>query len=179
MTLTVTEALAELKVIGKRVEAKEQFIKDYLYRQAIVRDPHADKGGTPKLISEARQAIRDLEDRKVKIRLAIQQKNLVEVLEIDGLSQTVAGWLTWRKEISPGVVKRGRAWLEMIRNIRAQTLARSGKINPEVGPENQVQDILINTDELELSQNLEKIEAVLGTLDGRLSLFNATTTIEV
>ena len=40
MDITITEALAEVPTIGKRIAKKQQFVQDFLARQAIVRDPH-------------------------------------------------------------------------------------------------------------------------------------------
>ena len=41
MPLTITEALAEIKTIGKRVEAKRTFINGILWRPEAIRDPLA------------------------------------------------------------------------------------------------------------------------------------------
>jgi hypothetical protein len=40
-------------------------------------------------------------------------------------------------------------------------------------------DIVVNVDEQKLAEDSERMEEVLGTLDGLLSLKNATVTIEV
>ncbi len=48
--LTITEALAEIPTIEKRIEKKREFILNYLYRQSSVRDPHEKDGGSTVLI---------------------------------------------------------------------------------------------------------------------------------
>lgn len=39
MSITITEALAEIKTVAKRIEKKRDFIRAYLSRQEGVRDP--------------------------------------------------------------------------------------------------------------------------------------------
>lgn len=46
MALTITEALAEIKTVGKRVEKKREFIKAFLARQDGVKDPLEKDGGS-------------------------------------------------------------------------------------------------------------------------------------
>lgn len=41
------------------------------------------------------------------------------------------------------------------------------------------QDIRVNVSENDLAKDLEQMETILGTLDGQLSLKNATVVIEV
>lgn len=54
---TITEALAEIPTIEKRIEKKSEFILNYLYRQSAVRDPHEKDGGSSTLIHRELQAI--------------------------------------------------------------------------------------------------------------------------
>ena len=56
---TITEALAEIPTIQKRIKAKQDFILGYLYRQSTTRDPHEGSGGSATLISRELQAIGD------------------------------------------------------------------------------------------------------------------------
>src|ERR1035438_7251391 len=70
--LTITEALQEIKTIGKRLDKKRAAAAQYLARDARARDPLEKDGGSAKFISEERQAIADLETRVISIRTHIQ-----------------------------------------------------------------------------------------------------------
>ena len=70
-TITITEALADIKTIGKRVAKKQEFVGSYLARVEAAKDPHAAHGGSAKVIDSERQSISDLWRRVVTIRTAI------------------------------------------------------------------------------------------------------------
>jgi len=99
--ITITEALAEIPTIEKRIEKKEEFILNYLYRQSSVRDPHEKDGGSNVLITREKQAIADLQLRLIKIRSAIQKANSENSITIGAQTKTITDWLTWRREIAP------------------------------------------------------------------------------
>ena len=75
MGITITEALAEIKTIGKRIASKQAFIGQYLARQDGVRDPLEKDGGSAEVIKRERQAIGDLETRIITLRQGIQHAN--------------------------------------------------------------------------------------------------------
>lgn len=179
--LTVTEALAEIKTIGKRVEKKREFINAYLARQDGIRDPLERAGGSAKNIAEDRQAIADLEERVIYLRRAIQRANDATTITINGKSRTVSEWLTWRREIAgqqrhwlSQVLNSLRAIREKAKSQGAAMFAATATVNSEdVKPT----DFIVNIDELEISKTLEQLEDTLGQLDGQLSLKNATVLI--
>ncbi len=70
MSMTITEALAEIKTIGKRLEKKKQAVLTNIGRDSRLKDPLDD---SVKFVKEERQAIEDLEKRIVTIRTAIPQ----------------------------------------------------------------------------------------------------------
>ena len=55
MPITITEALAEIKTVGKRVEKKREFIKSFLARQDGIKDPLEKDGGSYQAIARERQ----------------------------------------------------------------------------------------------------------------------------
>ena len=179
--LTITEALAEIKTIDARCMKKMEFIFTYIGRQDKLKDPLEKDGGSVLALGAASQAIDDLMTRRVAIRTAIQKSNLATSLTVQGKQFTVAEWLTWRREIAParqnfldGMVKR----LNMIRAEAqskkvgvVQATAQVGTIDPN--------DVIINIDEMWLAKAREELETILGSLDGLLSLNNATTFIDV
>lgn len=177
--ITITEALAEIKTLGKRIEKKREFINQFLARQDGVRDPLEKDGGSPAVISAERQSVADLENRIITLRRGIQQANDTTTVSINGVSRTISEWLTWRRDVAPGQ----RTWLANVRNsvngIRdnakrqgvalVQANATSGDTKPT--------DLIVNIDERALAADAETLEDTFGQLDGQLSLKNATVTI--
>lgn len=180
--LTVTEALAEIKTLGKRMEKRRENVVPYLFRQRAVVDPlEVDvEGGSPEFIRRERQGLADLEERLVRLRTAIQALNLRETITVDGEERTIAGWLTWRKEVLPG----RRQFLQTLRNRIEQVRKEAGQkqvgvVNVDASSTAKYSDVIINLNEAALAAEIEHLEMVVGTLDGQLSLKNATTTITV
>lgn len=168
---TITEALAEIKTIGKRLEQKRAFIIPNVGRPSVVTDSLAKEGGSEKRVAEEVQAHGDLVARIEAIRVLIQAANQKNTLTLEGMTKSVAGWLAWRKECAPQLKLLLQQMAQTLRSARDQIRAKST-------PEAPV-SIIAHFSEDEIGKRLETIEKVLGTLDGKLSLFNATTTIDV
>jgi len=186
--MTITEALAEIKTINKRLEKKTGAVGQYLARDSRVRDPLEKDGGSADWIARERQAIWDLEKRIISIRTAIQRVNLTTSCTVNGTSRTLAEWLTWRREVSAGQQKFLSLLINGIRNVRAQVQKEGGRVlalasaSAEVNTSSDPKappDVVVNVDERDLLEAQENLEQTLGELDGKLSLLNATTTIEV
>lgn len=179
MPMTITEGLAEIKTINKRIEKKRQSVMDYLVRQDMVKDPLESQGGSRKFVTEERQAIGDLLRRIVQIRAAIQRVNASTLVTIGGEEKSIADWLVWRRECSTG----HKAFLDRLRQTFVQARAAAQQKGVAVRTTDQAEgkptDILVNLDEAALVAETERLEEVLGTLDGILSLKNATVMIEV
>jgi len=173
--ITVTEARAELKTIGKRVQKKKQVVMAHLVRLDRIIDPLAEEGGSEAAVAEARQGIQDLLGRIVEIRAAIQKSNLYTELTIEGETKTVAEWLTWRKEAAP-LAKNLLDDIAVGIDSGDRQLRTVHDQNPD--QENQPA-LVVNVSRKELAEQREKMETILGTLDGKLSLLNATTHIEL
>lgn len=177
-TLTITEALAEIKTNQKRIVKKREFIGGYLFRQNHFRDPLESEGGSRAAIEREMQAIGDLEQQIVRIRAAIQKANQRETMTVLDRTQTIGDWLTWRREIS----KDHQVYLASLRqNIdRVRKDAATKAVNVVAGnpPAAMNNDLIINLDEQALAKEIESLETILGTLDGQLSLKNATTMVE-
>jgi hypothetical protein len=184
--ITITEALQEIKTINKRLEKKRASLGNYLARDVRTRDPLAKDGGSEKFVASERQAIGDLEDRIIRIRTEIQRSNLNAPLVIGGKNRTVAEWLTWRREVANGQVGFLKGMYNGILNIKNEIQKKGGKvvngnavaINESFDPTGPA-DCVINVDEKQLLVDQETLEQVIGDLDGKLSLFNATTVISV
>jgi hypothetical protein len=179
MPLTITEALAEVKTITKRIAKKREFIGGYLVRQDKLKDPLLGDGGSPAAIAREQQAVNDLESRIISIRRAIADANASTEITLHGITRTISDWLTWRREVAPArqlFNQKARGTLATLR-IEAQrkgVALRGSEV--EVTDPN---DLIVNVSEVELSKESEELEHILGDLDGQLSLKNATTMIDV
>ena len=175
--LTITEALAELKTIGKRLDKKRDFVVQYLMRPEQVRDPLEKEGGTSRAIGEERQGIRDLQNRIIALRRAIQLANEANTISIAGDTRSIADWLVWRREVAPWHQQMLALLRSKIDSVRNETLRRGAAIAAP-GTDTKAGDVIVNISEQELAREIERLEETLGTLDGQLSLKNATVLIE-
>lgn len=176
-TLTITEALAELKTLDKRITKKRAAIGSYIMRSNTQVDPLVASGGSPKYVAEELQAISDLEENTINIRFEIAQANATHEITIGGEMRSITGWLSWRRDVAP---KRQQFLSTLAAGIdqqRRKALTQGLQVvSAERGAE-KLNDVVVNLDEKKLQQEIEHIEEVLGTLDGQLSLKNATLTI--
>lgn len=180
MSTTITEALAEIKTIGKRIEKKRQSVATYLARDSRLKDPLEKDGGSAKFIISERQGIADLENRIVAIRTAIQKSNLQTQTAIGNRTLTVAEWLTWRREVAGGTQGFLNGLNAGIRGIREKAQKEGATIVQTATDSDgkSLREVIVNIDEKALLEEQENLEKTLGDLDGRLSLLNATTVIE-
>lgn len=176
-TMTITEALAEIKTLGKRIEKKREFIRANAARQEMLKDPLASEGGSKAAVTAALQAVEDLESNVVKIRTAIARANLNTHIMVAGVTGTVSEWLSWRRDVAPARQQFLRMAAQGIEQIRREAAQKGFAIAKE-GEQARPQDIVVSLDEAKLHAAVEELETILGTLDGQLSLKNATTTIE-
>lgn len=182
--LTITEALAELKTIAKRLEKKRLSVLPYLARDLRVKDPFENKGGSEAFIKAERQGIYDLSERVIKIRSSIQKVNLETSVLIGGHTRSISDWLTWRREIAEGEKNFVVQLSTGLRNFRTELQRKGGQVRPSgAQPDNYdpaaPPEMVVNVDEKLLLEQQETIEIVLGELDGKLSLLNATTFVDV
>lgn len=180
MGITITEALAEIKTVGKRIEKKREFVQQFLARQDGVRDPLEKDGGSTKVIEQERQAIGDLETRLITLRRGIQHANDTTLLTINGVGRSISEWLTWRRDIAPGQkaflarMQGGLVSLRQQAQSKGAAMVSATAITTDLKPT----DFIINVDERQIGSEIETLEDTLGQLDGQLSLKNATVTIE-
>lgn len=175
--ITITEALAEIPTIEKRIDKKQEFILNFLYRQSAVRDPHEKDGGSNELIKRELQAITDLQARLVKIRSEIQIANAKNTITIGDETRTIVDWLTWRREVAPkqqALLSQISGKLSIMRREASQKGVGVSDKDAGFSP-----DYVVNLNERELADKIENLETILGALDGQLSLKNATITIEL
>lgn len=174
--MTITEALAKIKTINARLEKKRAFVESYVWRQEPLKDPIKDEGGSPVAIQKERQAITDLNELTIAIRRAIQDANSKETITIGKVTRSIADWLIWRRDVLKSTKNLLNSLRVRIEQARQMAMKTGGSV---VEKEGTPKDIVVNINEKELMNDLEYLEEVEGTLDGLLSLKNATVTIEV
>lgn len=178
MTTTITEALAELKLIKDKVEKKNRFIASFIGRQDAVKDPLEKQGGSVAALKAERQSINDLINRFVVIRSKIAEANAKTQLTLGTDTKSIADWLVWRRDAAPMIKAVQQSMAQQINNLRNEGRKKGLNVVSE-GNAQTPNDIIVNVDEKELSEWEEKTIETLGILDGKLSLHNATVTIEV
>ena len=178
MKTTITEALAELATLDKRLPKKAADMLPYVARLEQIKDPFVKTGGSEKYLAEQRQSFSDLQVRKIMLRSAIAKANAETVIEVAGRSMSVADWLVWKRECYAPYVSMLKGLLGQAQGARAEAQKRGVALvttNTASTPE----DIVVNVDEQGLVNEIDGMEEVYGRLDGLLSLKNATTMIEV
>jgi hypothetical protein len=175
MDMKITEAMAEIKTINKRLAKKREFVLTHIVRDDKFKDPLEKDGGSPKVVSEERQAIQDLEARVIRLRSAINRSNQETKLTIGSTTRTISDWLIWKREVMPSYSKFLSQVGIRIQNERNDvSYSRRNSIS-----ENTDADLVVNLDEKALGAEAEELEEILGNLDGQLSLLNATVTVSV
>lgn len=178
-TTTITEALAELKVLAKRIETKQSFVGNHLTRQEALKDPLSKDGGSELIINREMQAIGDLREQAVTIRRAIADANAQTTVSVNGSTRSIADWLRWRRDIMPGERQFVAMLVATVERARQEAGRRGSSLvsaQANVG-DSKPNDIIVNLSEVELNKRREELEALVESLDGQLSLKNATVTI--
>ena len=101
-------------------------------------------------------------------------------MTMNGTEMTVYEWLIWRREVAPGIQNHLMQLWSGLQTARRSAQQRGVNVvaaAAAVQNNNDVQELIVNVNEQELAEQRENIEKMLGDLDGRLSLINATTTI--
>ena len=175
--LTITEALAELKTIDKRIENKNTFVKNYLARQDMVKDPLEKDGGSVNAIRAEIQSINDLLTRKIAIRGAIQTANQQNKVTIKGKEMSISDWIVWKREVHPQLKNLYNSLSSGIAGLRRDAMNKGVKVTDGQTPA-QPTDVIVNLNEQWLKTTIEELSEIEGALDGLLSLKNATVVVE-
>lgn len=176
--ITITEALAERTTIDKRIAKKQEFILNYLFRQEKFKDPLEKEGGSAECIAREMQSISDLQQRKIDLMLAINRANSENFITVNGVTKSISEWIVWKRDVAPNTVDFQNSLTGHIKNVRAD-LQRKGHSIVSDANATKVDDVVIYIDEMKLSEQIEKTQEILATLDGQLSLRNATILIDL
>lgn len=178
MKTTITEALAEIELIKKKIKKKEDFIATNSTFATHVPDPFKSEGGQTKVVTQELQAVSDLYKRWVKIRSAIAAANLEETITLGEDKRSISEWLVWRREVA----EKQRDFLGRAARNTLDFL-KSKSNTPDAYKNDEGKTVLVSWESAihvdDLLKKEETIETILGELDGKLSLKNATITIEI
>lgn len=171
--MTVTEALSKINLTQKKIADKRTAMQSYIVRPEMMRDPLEGDGGSEKFVTETRQAIRDLEQYLVNLRLAVAKANTSTQLTVCGETKIIAEWLVWRRDIAPNYKTELRQIVSAIQNDRSR-YGQATRQSTEAPPQ-----VVVNLSEVELHKEVEQYTTIMEELDGQLSLKNATTFVEI
>lgn len=177
--MTITEALAEIKTIMKRIQSKREFIETYQFRIDSLKDPLEKDGGSTKAVAEATQAVSDLETRMVHLRSAIAHANNTNKITLEGVDKSISDWLIWRREVAPGHERFLIGLSSKLAAARNSVAGQKYRWGDAKNEQDKPVDIIVNIDEAKLNADREKMKNILGQLDGQLSLKNATIMLTV
>lgn len=177
--MTITEALAEIKTITKRISSKREFIETYQLRIDSLKDPLEKDGGSAKAVAEAAQAVADLETRMVALRSAIASANESNTIALEGVEKSISDWLIWRREIAPGQERFMIGLASKLASARNSVAGQKYRWGSDTKQDDKPVDIIVNIDETKLNADREKMKNILGQLDGQLSLKNATIMLTI
>jgi hypothetical protein len=173
--MTITEGLAEIKLIAKKVASKQTFVLEHLVREDHVEDPLKDG---PATIAKELQSIGDLYRRIMDIRAAIAKANIQNEIEIDGNKRSIYDWLTWKREIAVSEIG-------FVSNVHTRTkqlldkAARQPTAYKDANGDPKFVKVTPNVDYPAFAKKAQEMQETLDKLDGQLSLKNATIVIEV
>jgi len=177
MRTTITEALAMLHVTDKKIAKRREEILKYACRVTDLMDPIKSDGGSQVYVEKMYQSVEDLLNRMLDIKRAIRKANEGTELTVGKHTLSVADWLEWRRTLSVQIGRHNAQVASTIQNLRDHT----GKMKREASADspNVNLDVMVNLNEEELARAAEEHEVILAELDGKLSLLNATTYVEM
>lgn len=175
--MTITEALAEIKLLQKKIESKRSTVTSNLVRQKQMPDPFQSDGGGQQVMTREIQAVTDLFTRLVSIRGAIAEANLTNKITVAEETKSIHDWLTWKREVAEPL----RNFYQTIHVTIKEALIRQST-NPVVYKDEEgkvhMVEMVPNADYAEFIKRAEKTQDKFERLDGLLSLRNATITVK-
>ena len=176
--ITITEALAEIKLINDKIQKKQSFVLGNLTRVRQVADPLASKGGTSVVIASEVQSIADLETRLAKIRTAIMLANLNNTAECGGETKSLYEWLIWKREVAG---KRSQFYNQIYNDTKRKVdeIQRQPQLFKADGDKPVLVELEASLPYMDYAAKYSSVVETLNKLDGILSLKNATVMVEV
>lgn len=176
--ISITEALAELKLIDNKITKKRNWVLQNLTRPGHLPDPLVDKGGMAAVVSSELQSINDLFLRIVKIRGAIMAANLVTSATVLGKTRTIYEWLVWKKEVARRLVDFNESVYSNTKREIDQVAQKPQAAKTEDN-KTVILELIPNSNYMEHATIAADVVEMIDKLDGVLSLINATTLIKI
>lgn len=177
---TITEALAETKLLKTKIKTKKDFIGNNVGRMDVTPDPfEKEEGGSVGRIKREFQAIDDYRKRLIGIRTAIQNANSLTRLKIGEREMSITDWLNWKREVADEEVAFINQALSSVQQLKTQNERNPQVLKDKDTGAMQVLKPVFHLDQSWLQKQLEVNQEISGELDGKLSMLNATTFIEV
>lgn len=176
--MTITEGLAEINLLKKKLNSKKQPIEQALVTYDGKDDPYEAKGGAKKFLETELQSCTDLRTRLMKIRAGIAEANIKNTATINGQTRSIYEWLTWKREVATELSQQ----YSVLRNnlqMKIDSFNRQPQVLRDEDNNVKLCKPIANIELTRLQDDHESIEDTLGKLDGVLSLKNATTTINI
>jgi len=175
--MTITEALAEIKLNERKLEKKWEVVKGNTHRFEHVKDPYGNEGGSKVAIGREIQSIKDIEERIVKIRSAIAEANVRNDLTVGETTRSIYAWLTWKREIAENQKKFYKDIASRLKSVIDKESQNPTAFKDEDGKVSLAK-LDLNLDYPYFQTLDQKLSDILETLDGKLSLKNATLVID-
>jgi hypothetical protein len=176
--ITITEALSEINLIKKKIQAKQSKIQGMLTQVEHLPDPWAQLGGAQIVIKQEYQSICDLQYRLQLLRTGISAVNLQNEITIGQFIKTIHNWLIWKREI----YKSHEQFIRVVNSAVKSYIDQASK-SPQVYKDDtgnvQLVKTKVNIEYPEWQRYEQELMEINEKLDGQLSLKNATILIEV
>jgi hypothetical protein len=175
METTITEALAEIKLIEKKVESKTSLVTNNLTRPKHIPDPLGDSSA---ILTAEMQSINDLYVRLVNIRDAIAHANIKNDITIDETTKSIYEWLVWKREVAEKHIGLYQKVFQGTKSVIDRMSQTPQAFKDDKG-EPRLVEFVANLNYLDYVKKAEEKQAMLDKLDGLLSLKNATILINI
>lgn len=178
LKITITEALAEVKLIDKKVAKKKEIVLSNVVRARHAKDPFERDGGSEQYLTREIQAITDLERRKVKLREAISTANLNNSLTIGERTDTIHNWIVWKREIAKSSGEFAKQIHVGIKSHMTSSSSKPQVYQDDEGKQKIVEWVYGLDYPIYIAKD-QQHQSYLDELDGKLSLLNARIEVEV
>ena len=142
-----------------------------------IKDPFESTGGAIAHLKSEVQSSEDLNSRYIKIKGAIAQANINNLITVNGVTQSIHDWLIWKRDVA----KTDISFTENVyKDVKQRMDAHQQKplIFKNEKDETQLVELVSNIDQAEWLKKAEILNETFEKLDGQLSLKNATIVIE-
>jgi seryl-tRNA synthetase len=124
------------------------------------------------------QSIEDLRKKWVKIRSAIAKANTDNTITIGSTTKSINEWLNWKREVAQEESKFAVSVHVRIKNAMDESVQKPQVVKDDSG-QVKICKLLANLEYPEFLKKSQEVDEILETLDGKLSLKNATIMVEI